>query len=78
MGMFALRLIGMRWWRDYITGEPATVDEDDYCPIRDELESIYAQLANECCSLSEDELDYLDRRREELEAELSQIQTRQG
>ncbi|MEM9568357.1 MAG: hypothetical protein AAF974_08635 [Cyanobacteria bacterium P01_E01_bin.34] len=57
-----------------ITGDSPTVEEEDYCPVRDELESIYAQLANECCSLSEDDLDYLDCRREQLEAELSQIQ----
>ena len=54
------------------------MEDDDYCPIRDELESIYAQLANECCSLSEDDLDYLDSRREELEAQLSQMQAGEG
>ena len=48
--------------------------EEDYCPIRDELEAIYAQLANECCSLPEDELEYLDSRRVELEAELAALQ----
>ena len=50
------------------------MEDDNYCPIRDELESIYAQLSDECCSLSEDDLDYLDRRRMELEGELSQMQ----
>lgn len=53
------------------------MEDDDYCPIRDELEAIYAQLANECCSLSEDDLDFLDSRRLELEAELNPIQNPQ-
>ena len=39
-----------------------------------ELEAIYAQLSNECCSLPEDELDYLDSRRLALEAELAAMQ----
>ncbi len=51
------------------------MEDDDYCPIRDELDTIYAQMANECCSLPEDELDYLDERRQELEAQLSEIQS---
>ena len=51
------------------------MEDDEFCPVRDELESIYSQLANECCSMSDDDLDYLDSRREELEAELRKMQT---
>ena len=50
------------------------MEEDDYCPIREELEAIYIQLSNECCSLPDEELDYLDNRRLELEAELKSTQ----
>ncbi|WP_017326105.1 hypothetical protein [Synechococcus sp. PCC 7336] len=53
------------------------MDENDYldedsCPLRQELEAIYVELANGCCSLEEDELDRLDERRQELEALLQQ------
>lgn len=41
--------------------------------LQQELDSIYLDLSNRCCSMDDDEFDDLDRRRQEVENLISQV-----
>ncbi|MEM9153588.1 MAG: hypothetical protein AAGB13_00930 [Cyanobacteria bacterium P01_F01_bin.33] len=41
--------------------------------LQQELDSIYLDLSNRCCSMDDDEFDDLDRRRQELETQIAQL-----